>query len=173
MMTLGQRIKDFRKKLDISQHELCLRSGVSQVSISRLESDLDKSSTRIGSLAHALQCNALWLQTGEGKPDLDYVAEEGFSKEYSKETKIIIKLLESSDDRGREKALIAVKDALDAHQAWKNSLPRAQETDEINDLSDRLAHDLLPESLDNIERETTSNDGYRAVKAMARKDKHH
>ena len=80
--------------------------------------------------------------------------------------------MSSSDDRGRAKALIAVQDALDAHKAWQNSLPRAQEVDEIAENSRRLAQKLLPEI---IEREKMStNDVYRAESnALARKDKRH
>jgi transcriptional regulator with XRE-family HTH domain len=66
--TLGDRIKVRRKELGISQEQLGKLSGLAQPTISSLERN-DASNTRnIASVAHALQVNALWLQTGVGDP---------------------------------------------------------------------------------------------------------
>jgi len=67
--TLGQRIKLRRKALDLSQVRLGEMAGLDQTVISKLERGDVQETARIAELAHALQCDALWLSTGRGKPE--------------------------------------------------------------------------------------------------------
>ncbi len=67
--TLGQRIKLRRKALDFSQVKLGEMAGLDQTVISKLERGDVQETARIAELAHALQCDALWLATGKGRPE--------------------------------------------------------------------------------------------------------
>lgn len=67
--TLGQRIKLRRKALDLSQAKLGEMAGLDQTVISKLERGDVHETARIAELAHALQCDALWLATGKGRPE--------------------------------------------------------------------------------------------------------
>lgn len=170
-MTIGQRIKKLRLERRISQTELASRIGVHQVAISQLEGDVVKGTTYVASLAHILGVNALWLETGQGKPDVGYSPLDETTKNHCKEIDEVIRLMESTDDRGRRKALIAVEDVVEAHLARKNSLPRAQQPEEDEaDYVNRLAQEALPEI---IESEKLANDVYMPDNGGARKDKRH
>jgi transcriptional regulator with XRE-family HTH domain len=169
-MTIGTRIKTLRKAEKLSQGELAKKIGVAQSLIAYLESGNGTGTTHIASIARALNVDAHWLETGEGSQTLNFTRPTEITKTYRKEIEEVIKLMEAADDRGCQKALIAVMDALDAHRAWKNSLPRPQDADELGELSSRLVRDLLPES---VESENVSNDVYRAENGAARKDKRH
>jgi len=66
--TVGDRIKEKRLALGMSQAELAKRSGLKQPTISSLELNQASNTRAIASIAHALQVNALWLEKGEGDP---------------------------------------------------------------------------------------------------------
>jgi transcriptional regulator with XRE-family HTH domain len=68
--TVGDRIRQRRLLLDISQKELAKRAGLAQPTISSLEQNIASNSRALPKIADALKCNALWLQTGEGDPEL-------------------------------------------------------------------------------------------------------
>ena len=68
--TVGDRIRLRRKISKISQKQLAERSGLAQPTISSLEQNLASNSRNIASIAHALNVNALWLQTGQGDPEM-------------------------------------------------------------------------------------------------------
>lgn len=178
-MTIGKRIKYRRKALGLLQSELASAVGVNHSLISYLESDKQDGTAHVATIARALKVNAVWLQTGEGDPFDSELLTREVTKTYFKEIEEVIKLMESTDERGRLKILIAAKDALDAHRAWKNSLPRSQEVNEmqeaneINELASQLEKRLLSESLENIESETPPNDVYHADQAANQKDKHY
>lgn len=64
--TLGDRIRARRTELGMSQGALAKQVGLTQPTISSLERNESKVTTSIGSIAHALQVSALWLETGFG-----------------------------------------------------------------------------------------------------------
>jgi len=194
-MTIGQRIKRLRMEQGergISQaalsRELAQRGVVlSQVAISQLEADHMKGTTYTASIAHYFGVNALWLETGQGKQDSDYVQPK--RKEYCREIEEVISLMESTDVRGRERALLAVKDAVDSRNAFLASLPlpRAQNVGEAAERSHDqkliaesakaalLVQALMPEIMEDVrtgENEKRSNDGCVVERnTEARKDK--
>ncbi len=63
--TLGQRIRQRRKELDLSQEKLGELAGLDQTVISKLERGDVQETARIAELANALDCDALWLATGK------------------------------------------------------------------------------------------------------------
>jgi transcriptional regulator with XRE-family HTH domain len=68
METVGARLKRARLRRVISQADLAERSGVREVTISRIENDR-YGPPRLGTirkLADALRVDAFWLATGEG-----------------------------------------------------------------------------------------------------------
>ncbi len=175
-MSIGQRVKSLRKERKLSQAELSKKLGIDQSLISYLESGRGTGSSHIASLAHALGVNAHWLETGIGSPELGHTPPVTVEKKYCKEIEEAIKLMEATDDRGRLKMLIAMQDALDAHKAWKNSLPRAQQEGEITETEfvTRLAQKALTGILE-IEKESIekeSNDVYNPENTGARTGKH-
>jgi transcriptional regulator with XRE-family HTH domain len=175
-MTIGQRIKEARLKCRMNQTELAREHGnLSQISISQLEANVNKATTYIGSLAHILGVNALWLETGLGKPDLDYVHPP--EAKYCKEIQEVIKLMQLTDDRGRRKVVLAVEDVLEAHKAYKNSLPRAQEAeiDKVGEHTRRLREKLMSEIDKSEGNKKTLSDVYLTDEQNIadHRDKHH
>jgi transcriptional regulator with XRE-family HTH domain len=67
---LGDRVKWRRLARKLTQKELARLVGLTQPTISSLERNESTSSLNIAKLATALQCNALWLETGRGDPEL-------------------------------------------------------------------------------------------------------
>lgn len=65
--SLGDRIRTRRTELGMSQGQLAKQVGLTQPSISSLERNESRVTTSIGSIAHALQVSALWLETGFGE----------------------------------------------------------------------------------------------------------
>lgn len=63
--TLGQRIRQRRKELGLSQEKLGELAGLDQTVISKLERGDVQETARIAELANALGCDALWLATGK------------------------------------------------------------------------------------------------------------
>ncbi|MDF0506582.1 S24 family peptidase [Burkholderia cenocepacia] len=64
--TIGDRVRTRRIELKMSQSELSRRAGVTQPTISILESNRSTTTAYIASIANALEVSALWLQTGQG-----------------------------------------------------------------------------------------------------------
>lgn len=67
---VGDRVKQRRKELQMTQATLAKLVGLTQATISALEHHRSTTSFSIAKLATALSCNALWLETGRGKKDL-------------------------------------------------------------------------------------------------------
>lgn len=63
-MTVGQRVKEARKKAGLSQLQLAEAIGVKQPTISELERGESQSSSYLIQIAQACDVNPLWLQTG-------------------------------------------------------------------------------------------------------------
>lgn len=64
--TLGQRIKECRRELKMTQPYVAGRVGMSQPNLSELENDKYPTSSYVPQLAKLFGVNALWLSTGEG-----------------------------------------------------------------------------------------------------------
>lgn len=65
-MSIGSRIKEARRAKKLTQKELASKVGMTQGSLSELETGESKGTTMIASFAAALGVNALWLETGKG-----------------------------------------------------------------------------------------------------------
>lgn len=74
--TLGARLVQARQKAGLGQDAVAKAVGMSQQSYSDLETGQSKRTTRVGSLAHTLGVNALWLETGNGPMFPGRVAED-------------------------------------------------------------------------------------------------
>ncbi|EOD9553445.1 helix-turn-helix domain-containing protein [Vibrio parahaemolyticus] len=68
-LTVGERLKKARATHipKLNQHEVAVRSGVSQPTISDLERGISNNSTKLAELASALNVNMIWLATGSGE----------------------------------------------------------------------------------------------------------
>jgi transcriptional regulator with XRE-family HTH domain len=64
--SLGDRLKEKREELGLSQGELAKRAGVSQGTIGNLEAGIRKTARALVSIAKALGVSPEWLQTGHG-----------------------------------------------------------------------------------------------------------
>ncbi len=67
--TFGQRVRDERKLLKLTQTELAKQGGMSQGNLSDIENDAVPTSTYTPALAKAFHVNAHWLATGIGARD--------------------------------------------------------------------------------------------------------
>jgi transcriptional regulator with XRE-family HTH domain len=65
-MSIGQRIKETRLEIPLTQVELAQKVGIKQPSLSELEKGDSASSKYLPAIAAALGVSALWLQTGKG-----------------------------------------------------------------------------------------------------------
>jgi len=68
MNTLASRLKFARERAGFRQTELAKFAGCKQATISKLERGSITASAALPSLAHALGCNAYWLESGEAEP---------------------------------------------------------------------------------------------------------
>ena len=68
MESFGDRIKQRRLELKLSQHELGKRAKVSQGTIAQIETGLSQSSAKIIDLATALNVSPEWLLYGRNPP---------------------------------------------------------------------------------------------------------
>ena len=75
-MNIGQRIKERRKELDISQQQLADAVGIKQSAISQLESGTSQKTAYVAAIAAKLGVNALWLQDGKGPKQSDSTRED-------------------------------------------------------------------------------------------------
>ncbi|MGA4125529.1 XRE family transcriptional regulator [Ralstonia nicotianae] len=66
MSTLGQRVKEAREAVPMTQEALARAVGVSQGLIGQIESGKNQGSKHIASLARVLNVSADWLETGMG-----------------------------------------------------------------------------------------------------------
>ena len=73
--TLGERLALARSEAGLTQEQLASRVGTRQQTITDIETGRQQSTTKIGSLAHALRVRALWLETGQEPMRFDGVAE--------------------------------------------------------------------------------------------------
>lgn len=64
MNTLKDRLLQARQRKNLTQEELAIKSGVSQVTIQQLESGRNKSSRKIADIANALSVSTDWLAKG-------------------------------------------------------------------------------------------------------------
>jgi transcriptional regulator with XRE-family HTH domain len=151
-MSIGKRIKQRRDMLRLSQEDLAREVGISQEMISKVEKGLAQTTRSLPLIAHVLKVNALWLQTGEGVPDLDYSPTFEDSNPIIKE---LTKLIKSTDKRGQEKILLAAKDALDLHNAMKDSLKNFDAAHLVDAVVEQLTQKTRSEVIDS---ETTSDD---------------
>jgi transcriptional regulator with XRE-family HTH domain len=69
MKTLGQRLKEARKAVGLTQPEVARKVGLSQPQLSELENDHYKSSSLVPALADLYGVDALWLAEGKGRKE--------------------------------------------------------------------------------------------------------
>lgn len=65
-MQIGDRIRDARKRMKLTQAQLAKKVGMSQGALSELETGASEGTTLIATFAAVLGVNALWLETGRG-----------------------------------------------------------------------------------------------------------
>ncbi len=68
-MQFGIRIKQIREIRKISQGFLAQQVGLTQATISRIESGIPEATASLLDMARVLKVDPFWLQTGEGSPD--------------------------------------------------------------------------------------------------------
>ncbi|WP_367576079.1 helix-turn-helix domain-containing protein [Noviherbaspirillum album] len=68
MASIGDRIKQVRLQRGMRQGELARRVGVSQATLSQLESNGSQSTKVVAKLAAVLGVSAYWLSEGRGDP---------------------------------------------------------------------------------------------------------
>tara|TARA_R110002073_G_scaffold161823_1_gene317464 strand:- start:635 stop:964 length:330 start_codon:yes stop_codon:yes gene_type:complete len=95
-LTIGNRVKEARKKAGMTQEMLARLSGVPQARISALELNKNKKSSYLIQLSNALGVNPNWLETG--------VDNLSVKVEYSAMEKELLRLIKglSEEDRARE-----------------------------------------------------------------------
>ena len=171
MNTLAERLLWARKKKGLTQATLARLSGSSQPAIGSLESGNRVASRNIAAIAAALGVNAMWLQTGKGRPDLNYVEPVEVVKQYSADIQLVIELMLSTDERGQKKILLAAQDTLDMHRALQSSMPRAASHDDVAALARRLS----AESLAVVNKsEQLASDGHKTEPVLTkRKNRQH
>lgn len=106
-MSIGTRIRDARKRANMTQAQLAERVGMKQATLSQLETGDSAGTTMIGSFASALGVSALWLETGKGSPDSTASDKEKSARmilAYKDEVDLL-DLFRRSDDRGRYEIL--------------------------------------------------------------------
>ena len=104
-MSIGQRIKKARVALKLSQAALGQRVGMTQASISELESGESEGTGKIASFAAALGVSALYLETGKG------LERPALSREHSDLAHAVelLTLFMKSSDLGRATILDAAR----------------------------------------------------------------
>lgn len=70
IMSVGNRVRESRKKAGLSQADLASEVGITQPTLSELERGISHSSTHLISIAQVCNVDPNWLQTGEGIPEL-------------------------------------------------------------------------------------------------------
>jgi transcriptional regulator with XRE-family HTH domain len=69
-MTLGNRLKEARKDARLTQKELASKVGMTQPTLSDLESGNSKGTTNILKIAAVLKVDPVWLDTGRGRKEV-------------------------------------------------------------------------------------------------------
>lgn len=64
----GDRVRQRRQQLQLSQEDLANIVGVSQTSIAKLENNPSRKSRHLLQIAEALQCDPKWLESGDEIP---------------------------------------------------------------------------------------------------------
>lgn len=67
-MSIGKRVREARKSAGLTQKELATKAGMTQSSLSELETGESAGTTNVATLARHLGVNAYWLETGKGEP---------------------------------------------------------------------------------------------------------
>jgi transcriptional regulator with XRE-family HTH domain len=67
MASIGDRVKKVRKEQGMRQGELARRVGISQATLSQLESNGSRSTSYVAKFAAVLGVSALWLAEGKGE----------------------------------------------------------------------------------------------------------
>lgn len=67
MSTFGERVRNARKEIGLTQQELARLSGLSQATVGDIERGRNKGSTELVNLANALCVNPDWLKDGKGE----------------------------------------------------------------------------------------------------------
>lgn len=104
-MSIGERIRDARKRAKLTQKQLAVKIGISQGALSELETGASEGTTYVASFASALGVNALWLETGKGLPTPG--AGEGKRERTARmilaydDEAALLDLFRRTDDRGR------------------------------------------------------------------------
>lgn len=98
IMNLGERIKQARRKVGMTQEGLSEASGVKQQTISKLERGASKGTVSLVPIANALNVSPEWLDTGIDAPHLDHdlIREEVSSYgavAFKKQTKDVVKYI--------------------------------------------------------------------------------
>lgn len=73
MKTFGERVRETRKKLKLTQGQLAKLSGMAQATLSDIERGKNAGSRDIVALANALKVSAEWLINGEQSGEADMV----------------------------------------------------------------------------------------------------
>ena len=109
-MTIGVRLKDARKRAELTQQALADLAGVTQARISSIEMNVQSTTSYVVELAEALGVSPQWLKTGKNRGDED--------QEFTPSEIKLIELFRQldSDERAREIAymqkLVVTKDIL-------------------------------------------------------------
>lgn len=69
MMNMGERIRQKRKELKLTQQALAEKAGVNRVTVTGWEKDdYQPNGANLQALSDALNCDPLWLVSGKGEP---------------------------------------------------------------------------------------------------------
>jgi len=122
-MSIGNRIREERRRLGLSQVALANLLGVSQGCIAWVEKGRSHTIHKLERLAEILEVNPHWLETGEGDstPQVELFDIRKIKNNLKKETIEIIELVEKSDEITRGKLLYAVKEMVQLREIMMNS----------------------------------------------------
>lgn len=94
----------------MSQEQVAQAVGITQPSYSALERGISKSTSKIGSLAHVLDVDAYWLETGEGAQRRGHAAESRAHYRLAGEQRRLLNLLGRLSARKRQALLDLLQD---------------------------------------------------------------
>lgn len=94
-MSIGTRIREARKSVNMTQAQLAKKAGIVQSTLSELETGASDGTAFVASIAAALGVNALWIQTGKGLPA---PAEPPVTEDSESD---LLDFYRRTDDRGR------------------------------------------------------------------------
>ena len=107
-MTIGQRLKQVRKELGLTQIELAARVGLKQSTLSDLELGKSAGTTNLAVVANAIGVSALWLETGRGEraPPKEF-SQDRLTIETPEEMRLLT-AFRLADERGQDQLNSAV-----------------------------------------------------------------